>query len=48
MACHGAIRANQQLSDKEIKGLLDQLDRVISPPTVPTAGPLDQMDPQRP
>ncbi|RZB34446.1 MAG: DNA mismatch repair protein MutL [Desulfobacteraceae bacterium Eth-SRB1] len=27
MACHGAIRANHPLSDKEMKGLLDQLDK---------------------
>ena len=27
MACHGAVRANQKLSDTEIKGLLQQLDQ---------------------
>lgn len=27
MACHGAIRANQKLSDTEIQGLLNQLDQ---------------------
>lgn len=27
MACHGAIRANQPLSEKEIRGMLDQLEK---------------------
>jgi DNA mismatch repair protein MutL len=28
MACHGAIRANQQLGEKQIKALLEQMDDV--------------------
>jgi len=35
MACHGAIRANQKLSDEEIKGLLDQLDKCDQPYNCP-------------
>jgi DNA mismatch repair protein MutL len=31
MACHGAIRANQQLSGEQIKTLLNQLDRCDNP-----------------
>ena len=40
MACHGAIRANQQLSDKEIKGLLEQLDRCDQPSNCPHGRPV--------
>ena len=39
MACHGAIRANQKLSDKEIKGLLDQLDECDNPSNCPHGRP---------
>ncbi len=39
MACHGAIRANQALSDKEIKGLLDQLDKCKNPSHCPHGRP---------
>ena len=39
MACHGAIRANRRLSDKEIKGLLDQLDRCEHPSNCPHGRP---------
>ena len=39
MACHGAIRANQPLSDKEIKGLLDQLDKCKNPSHCPHGRP---------
>jgi DNA mismatch repair protein MutL len=39
MACHGAIRANQQLSDKEIKGLLEQLDGCDQPSNCPHGRP---------
>ena len=28
MACHGAIRANQQLGEEQIKALLEQMDDV--------------------
>ena len=40
MACHGAIRANQQLSDKEINGLLDQLDACDQPSNCPHGRPV--------
>ncbi|MFP4533387.1 MAG: DNA mismatch repair endonuclease MutL [Desulfobacterales bacterium] len=39
MACHGAIRANQALSDKEIKALLAQLDRCENPYHCPHGRP---------
>ena len=39
MACHGAIRANQKLSDEEIKGLLDQLDKCDQPSHCPHGRP---------
>jgi DNA mismatch repair protein MutL len=39
MACHGAVRANQQLSDKEIKGLLERLDRCEHPSNCPHGRP---------
>jgi len=39
MACHGAIRANQALSDKEIKALLEQLDRCENPYHCPHGRP---------
>ena len=40
MACHGAIRANRKLSDKEIKGLLDQLDQCDQPSNCPHGRPI--------
>ena len=39
MACHGAIRANQKLSDEQIKGLLDQLDQCEQPSNCPHGRP---------
>ena len=39
MACHGAIRANQRLSDKEIQGLLNQLDACDHPSNCPHGRP---------
>jgi len=39
MACHGAIRANQQLSDQQINGLLDQLDTCDNPSHCPHGRP---------
>jgi len=39
MACHGAIRANQKLSDEQIKGLLDQLDQCNQPSNCPHGRP---------
>jgi DNA mismatch repair protein MutL len=39
MACHCAIRANQLLSDKEMKGLLDQLDKCKNPSHCPHGRP---------
>ena len=39
MACHGAIRANQALSDAQIKGLLDQLDGCDNPSHCPHGRP---------
>jgi DNA mismatch repair protein MutL len=39
MACHGAIRANQRLSDKEIKELLHQLDTCDQPSNCPHGRP---------
>jgi DNA mismatch repair protein MutL len=39
MACHGAIRANQKLSDHQIKGLLDQLDQCDEPSNCPHGRP---------
>jgi DNA mismatch repair protein MutL len=39
MACHGAIRANQRLSDKEIQALLHQLDTCDQPSNCPHGRP---------
>ncbi len=39
MACHGAIRANQALSDQQIKGLLAQLDECDNPSHCPHGRP---------
>ncbi len=39
MACHGAIRSGQKLSDKEIVALLDQLDRCDNPYNCPHGRP---------
>ncbi len=39
MACHGAIRANQRLSDKEIRELLSQLDKCDQPSNCPHGRP---------
>jgi DNA mismatch repair protein MutL len=39
MACHGAIRANQQLSAAQIKGLLHQLDECENPSRCPHGRP---------
>jgi DNA mismatch repair protein MutL len=39
IACHGAIRANQQLSDKQIRGLLVQLDECNNPSHCPHGRP---------
>ena len=39
MACHGAIRANQQLSDEQINGLLEQLDSCDNPSHCPHGRP---------
>jgi DNA mismatch repair protein MutL len=39
MACHGAIRANQMLSDEQIKGLMDQLDKCNNPSHCPHGRP---------
>ncbi len=39
MACHGAIRANQHLSDKQMKILLEQLDECDNPSNCPHGRP---------
>ena len=39
VACHGAIRANQQLSDREIRTLVDQLDDCEMPSHCPHGRP---------
>ena len=39
MACHGAIRANQALSETQIKGLLGQLDGCHNPSHCPHGRP---------
>jgi DNA mismatch repair protein MutL len=39
MACHGAVRANEKLSDKEIRELLDQLDACDRPSNCPHGRP---------
>jgi DNA mismatch repair protein MutL len=39
MACHGAIRANQHLSDRQIKELLVQLDKCDNPSHCPHGRP---------
>ncbi len=39
MACHGAIRANQPLSEKEIRGMLDQLEKCDNPSHCPHGRP---------
>ncbi|UCD31670.1 MAG: DNA mismatch repair endonuclease MutL [Desulfobacterales bacterium] len=40
MACHGAIRANQKLSDTEIQGLMNQLDQCDVPSNCPHGRPI--------
>jgi DNA mismatch repair protein MutL len=39
IACHGAIRANQALTDQQIKGLLEQLDACDNPSHCPHGRP---------
>jgi DNA mismatch repair protein MutL len=39
MACHGAIRANQVLSDDQMRGLLNQLDHCDNPAHCPHGRP---------
>jgi len=39
LACHGAIKAGQQLSDDEMKGLLRQLEEAQQPRTCPHGRP---------
>ena len=39
MACHGTIRANQQLADQQIKALLNQLDECDNPSHCPHGRP---------
>ncbi|UCD77549.1 MAG: DNA mismatch repair endonuclease MutL [Desulfobacterales bacterium] len=39
MACHGAIRANQALGEKQIRGLLNQLDECRNPSHCPHGRP---------
>lgn len=39
IACHGAIRANQKLSDKEIRTLIDQMDDCKMPSHCPHGRP---------
>ena len=39
MACHGAIRANQRLTDREIKTMLAQLDTCENPSNCPHGRP---------
>ncbi len=39
MACHGAVRAKQQLSDQQIKALLNQLDECDNPSNCPHGRP---------
>ena len=39
MACHGAVRANEKLSDREIRELLDQLDACDRPSNCPHGRP---------
>jgi DNA mismatch repair protein MutL len=39
IACHGAIRANQQMTDQQIGGLLEQLDSCDNPSHCPHGRP---------
>jgi DNA mismatch repair protein MutL len=39
MACHGAIKANQKLSELQIKGILQQLDKCETPSHCPHGRP---------
>lgn len=39
MACHGAIRANQSLSVKQMQALLEQLDKCLNPSHCPHGRP---------
>ncbi len=39
MACHGAVRANEKLSDREIREVLDQLDACDNPSNCPHGRP---------
>jgi DNA mismatch repair protein MutL len=40
MACHGALRANQSLSEREMNELLDKLDACENPSTCPHGRPI--------
>jgi DNA mismatch repair protein MutL len=40
MACHNAIRAHQQLSEKQIKAMLEQLDACDNPSHCPHGRPI--------
>ena len=39
LACHGAVRAGQLLSQEEMKGLIRQLEKTVSPRTCPHGRP---------
>ena len=39
LACHGAVRAGQLLSQEEMKGLIRQLEKAVSPRTCPHGRP---------
>jgi DNA mismatch repair protein MutL len=39
IACHGAIKAGQALSDEEMKSLVRQLERTANPHTCPHGRP---------
>ena len=39
MACHAALRARQALDDRQIRGLLDQLDQCENPSHCPHGRP---------
>jgi DNA mismatch repair protein MutL len=39
IACHGAVRSGQALSDDEMRGLVRQLEQTANPPTCPHGRP---------